>query len=386
MKKRTSRIMATAVTALLAVSSFLPASVSADAWNPAGGCTINTQIKKANPANVAKDGVIGDGEYTEIAINRDATSTDCLLSWDSGKSELMESAEQFLQNVHFYVSWDDVNGVNFAVQATLLETPVNPSPMPDNDYYGAGGTFPGDEFLFQFGTFVSTYTPKGTTNKYGMPEFDTAIYRGISKNTETGEILIGHYGVHGLTGSINLVEGQNYTVAINGNTVTYEISYPLASVVEGGAVTDGTELWFTMSTTGGSQGKFHEEGTTACYCVSIGDTGYMSSKNAGDKLQPAKGTFSTEVIPGGNGGSTGDDSTGGSTGGGSTGGGSTTDGNTNGGTTGGATNPGVNPNPTNPSNNTTNTNNPKTGDAAVVLAAVSALSACGAVVIRKKRK
>lgn len=270
--------------ALLITLALFTVCASAEAFNPSGGCKTKIAILRADAADVVKDGVIGDGEYTEIEIDRNDLTTDCMLSYES--TEAFNSACEFLKNVHFYISYDETHGLNVAVRATLLETPVNTSPQPDDTYFDG---FPGDEFLFQFGMM---FRVSGSDGK-------TVMCRGISLNTETGTPLYGHYNEHGYTGALSHKWGEDYFIKIDGNTVTYEISYPIESVVQSASVNGklplaGTQLNFDVTATGGSLGKLHKDSNM--YAVSLGDAGYMAQWNAFDDPSHAMGTFSEEMI------------------------------------------------------------------------------------------
>ena len=271
---------------LLIMVSLLSISAFAEGFNPAGGCKTETTIYKANAADVVKDGQIGANEYTEIEINRDPEATDLLLSFLNSSRYL--DACTFLNNVHFYMSWDETHGLNVAVTSELLETPTNTTPQPDDTYYGDAG-FPGDEFLFQFGMMFRVCDKNG----------DTIMNRGISLNTETNTMLYGHYGEHGYTGSLVQTPEQDYIVKVNGNVVTYEISFPIESVVEGQYLSgkipaENTVLLFDVSATGGSEGQYNNGANT--YCVSIGDAGYMTSWRQIESPAHAKAYFSYQTI------------------------------------------------------------------------------------------
>jgi len=279
------RVITLALALFLSVSLFA-ISASAESYNPMGGCKTETTIYKANAADVVKDGVIGENEYVEIDINRDPDATDCMLGFQT--AELFQSACDFLQNVHFYLSWDEVNGLNVGVSAELLETPWNATPQPDNSYYGDQG-FPGDEFLFQFGMMFRVSNSKD----------ETVMNRGISINTETKELLIGHYNEHGYTGTLEHTPYEDFNVVVNGNVVTYEISFPIEAVVpasslNGKAPVDGTELRFDVTATGGSQGEYNNGANM--YCVSLGDAGYLAQWNLFEDPAHAKGYFTSETI------------------------------------------------------------------------------------------
>ena len=264
--------------AALAVSAF------AGAMNPADGCKTEVTLKKAASGAVVHDGIISDGEYNEIEINRDSDTTDLLLSWN-GSGDLLLKACEFLKNVHFYASWDE-NGINFAAKATLLEDPLCGGTMPEtvNDYVG-------DEFfMFDFGLMAKIENPDDIDNEI--------LYRTFGINTQTGEILVGSYWANGHTGSLSLAEGRDYYVKVNGRTVTYEVTYPHASVLKadqlsGGQPVDGSRFYFTLSLTGGSAGGADSSYT---YAVSLGDGGYMTVAKLVGGYSGALATISSDPV------------------------------------------------------------------------------------------
>ena len=288
MKKILSMVLCVMLLAALAVAA------NAEAINMAGGCTTEVTIKKADSSVVVKDGVIGENEYTEVAVNRDPASTDLLYSWHPDSS-LYASCEQFLNNVHFYFSWDEVNGLNMAIQATLLETPSCTAEQPADDAKtdGEGNTFPGDEFLFQFGAMFKINDGPDSVKS------DIILYRGLGYNTDTDTVLTGHYGRHGYTGTYKSKVGENCAVKVNGNTVTYEISIPLADVLKaeelnGNAPVEDSVMYCDLTATGGSTGT--SVGDAMCYAISLGDGGYMMSVAAGSELSAAKAVFTNTPI------------------------------------------------------------------------------------------
>jgi len=279
------RVITLALSVLVIVSLFV-VSVSAEAYNPVGGCKTETTIYKANASDVKKDGVIGENEYVEIDINRDPNTTDLMLSFQT--AERFEACCEFLNKVHFYLSWDETHGLNVGVTAELLETPWSATPQPDDTYYADQG-FPGDEFLFQFGMMfrVAGY------------DDETVMNRGIGLNTETNTLLYGHYNENGYTGTLNQNPYDDYIVKVNGNTVTYEISFPIESVVkadylDGKVPAADTEIRFSVSATGGSQGEYNNDANM--YAVSLGDAGYMAQWEVFEAPAHAKGFISHETI------------------------------------------------------------------------------------------
>lgn len=376
------KVLSVLISAML-IASLLSVALSANCFNPNGGCEIETKIYKADPSAVVKDGVISEGEYREIEINRDPNTTDCLFTYESAVLE--PNCEEMLQKSHFYLSWDEVHGLNIAAVAYIIEEPENLCTCPDSTYYGGDYDWPGDEFLFQFGMMFRVTSGDNNDGAHGIGEI---INRGISVNTETGEQLIGHYGTHGYVSSyLDLKPGEDFFVKVDGHYVTYEMSYPIDAVVKaqflsGTSPAEGTMIYFCQSITGGSVGMYHKTDTN-CYAVSVGDGGYMTKRNTIDNLSDAIGYFTNEtVVSNGQGG-----------------------GNNETGDNGGGNNERVTAvetylttndkgeevvetrivDKTVENNSNSNTNAGKrTGDPMIIIASVCAISACGVVIFKKK--
>ena len=174
--KNFRKIVAVAI-ALLMLSAQFAAIVSASWENPAYGCKTETTIKKAS-SPVVHDGLIKSGEYQEIEINRDIDTTDLLLVYYKGTLKTNKAKlTEFLQNVHYYISWDETNGLNFAAQATLLETPwcSGTNPAPEDWHEEDGVRFPSDEhFMFQFG-FVTKVSEAILRSRAGIADENRPI-------------------------------------------------------------------------------------------------------------------------------------------------------------------------------------------------------------------
>ncbi len=288
-----SRKIFAIIFSVVLLASLLAIDAFAAAMNPTGGCTTETTVKRAATGAVVHDGVISPGEYTEVEINRDSDTTDLLLSWDGSGDTLIQACE-FLQNVHFYTSWDE-NGINLAAQATLLEDPHCEGTFPTVYSEYEGKTFPGDEFfMFQFGCVFKIEVPSEGID-------GAVLYRAIGVNTETGEQLYGWYWDHGRTGSLSQTAGTDYYTRVDGRTVTYEMTLPFESVLESDQIrdslpVDGTGFYFTISLTGGSQGYGHNGNVT--YAVSLGDGGYMTVARMISNFSGAHGIISNETVTG----------------------------------------------------------------------------------------
>ena len=252
---------------------------------------------KTDPSRVEKDGVIGVGEYTEIELNRDPDTTDLMISYLNTAQYL--DAKAFLNNVHFYMSWDEVHGINIAATAELIEeTPKNEDVWPperlstdDN-----GFTYPGDDFMWQFGLMFKTFITDEMSNQ------NTLYYRAFSKNTATGELQYGYYNQNGYTGNYQMTPHEDYIVTINGNFVTYEFSCPIAdflpeSDLVNGLPVEGAMFRYALTVSGGSEGTYMDSAKT--YAVSVGDYGYLTAwPQWRDGARHAHGIFTLEMIPG----------------------------------------------------------------------------------------
>ena len=282
----------------------------------------------------------------------------------------LEYVDAMIGTIEYYFSWDEVHGLNLAVKYK----PNNLKQVLE----AKAGEEPGDDFLKNIGLcFSSDPVQEGKTN-----DGKAAFYYAIARRTDNGAYIGGHYNQFGATGSYAPVGGTDYVVAYDNASgyVTFEWSIPLN--VLGANAAAGSDVFFSMCATAGESDTTDDD---SCYGICLGDFAYgVDQKQA---LGHAKATLSGDEIPvpsnpdevlttpPADGGNTngGDTNNGGTTNGGDTNNGGTTNGgNTNGGTTnGGTTNGG--------------TKAPQTSDPMLILAAVSAVSACGVVVIKKRR-
>ena len=98
-------------------------------------------VKKADPGNVIKDGIIGNAEYEPIENELDFSW------WSYDQINQENKCEEFAENVRIYFSWDEVHGLNIAAKVILLEDPVCTVTQPEPGM--------GDNFLWQFGMTAS---------------------------------------------------------------------------------------------------------------------------------------------------------------------------------------------------------------------------------------
>ena len=314
---------------------------------------VTLTVKRADPSYVVKDGVISEGEYERFYVNVDPEESP--LNRNFWSSEDLDDADEMLPTMEYYFSWDEVHGFNFAVRNKPVEL---------KQIIPAGtGDPPEDGFNKNVAyTFVADQGPK--LGKLA----DTLLYYAVCKRTDTGEYEEGHYNQLGLKGYYNPTEGVDYVISYSSDGYsTIEWSVPFDNFVDG-AVSDGTVFYFSVGAQGGRSETAAGE---RCYAVALGDWSWLvaakSSKShviatVSDELIPAPVDPAPQPVP---------------------------------------DNPNPTPDPDNPPpapadpdnpnpapadpKNTTPSSAPRTGDPMIVMAAVAAVSAAGAFIVRRKR-
>ena len=358
--------------------SMVAVGVSAQSMNALGYTPSGTTatVRRADPANVVKDGVLGDGEYDRLSI--DTTEDGSFLHLVFGDAGQLEYAEALRDSMEYYASWCD-GQINIAVRCrpAVIQQILN---IRDGEY-------PEDWFCrnvaFTISSDVTQEREKGSVCNF---------YFAVAKRTDNGEYLIGYYGSSqwGNSDSYKPTAGSDFVVNYPGDgTVILEWSIPFAEVCDGGTAAAGDSVYLSI---GAEAGTAEVDDGTDFYAVSLGDFTYGVDQRSSENH--AAFLLSDEVIESGSGSGneTGND-TGDETGNETTGGGNTPSeggntpseggntpsegGSTPGNTTGGDSTPG---------NTTGGKTAPKTGDPMIVMAAVAALSAAGAFIVGKKRR
>ena len=346
----------TIIMALTMTLSLLALAVGAGSFRP-NPSPIDITIKKADSSLVVKDGLISAGEYERLSI--DTTLEDSPLHMAFASDSDLPLAEAMLPTMEYYFSWDEVHGLNFAVR-------YKPTDLKQTLGVKEGGEFPEDHFAKNCALIFF-----GSETLEASKDMKQNLFYAIAKSTVTGEYIEGHYGQFGPTGSYDPVAGQDYCIAydFDNGYVTYEWSVPCEKL--GSSASAGSNLYFTISATAGKSETLEGE---SAYVVSLGDFGYYVDRKQSERHTAA--TLSAEVIdagsvptpnPGGGSGSTG------TSGDGGTNTAAGTDGQSAGTSGDGGT------------ADTGTVNASQTSDPMLILAAVSAVSACGALVIRKRR-
>ena len=287
-KEKIMKKILSIIIAVVFIVSMCAVAVSAQSYNPNGGCDLTATIKKADPANVIKDGIIGAGEYERYDVDLDPDSSSLFMAFGNNAA-MYDNAEALLKTMEYYFSWDEVHGFNFAVKCRPAEFQQNIPAGEDNH---------GDEFLCNLGLQVELAQNLTRTMDDG-PLF----YYAISKNATTGEYIEGQYNQLGLKGAYDPVGGKDFEVSFGADgSVIYEWSVPFDNFISQ-TPADGVKFGFTLDALAGTDTP--DEPYMNCYGVSLGGAGFMVDQRSG--INQVAATLSDELIAGNS--NPGDDST-----------------------------------------------------------------------------
>ncbi|MBQ6262808.1 MAG: hypothetical protein IJK58_04765 [Clostridia bacterium] len=238
---------------------------------------VTLTVKRADPAYVVKDGVIREGEYERFEVDLDPDNSPlnrCFWSTDD-----LDDAEEMLPTMEYYFSWDEIHGFNFAIRNKPVELKQI---IPEGT-----GDPPEDGFNKNVAyTFVADL---GT--KLGKLS-DTLMYYAVCKRTDTGAYEEGHYNQLGLKGNYNPAEGVDYVISYSDDGYsTIEWSVPFDNFVEGEAAA-GTVFYFSLGAQGGRSETAAGE---RCYSVALGDWSWLVAARSSKSHVTA--TLSDELIP-----------------------------------------------------------------------------------------
>ena len=117
--KKVISILITLLTFAMMIVAAIPAfartslAPNGSGWDPNEVIT----VKKADPSDVVKDGVIGDGEYERYYADLDAednmTSPLFLVAFGT---DSMDHVLEMFPTMEYYFSWDEEHGFNFAIR------------------------------------------------------------------------------------------------------------------------------------------------------------------------------------------------------------------------------------------------------------------------------
>ncbi len=257
MKKLTKTLTAMLALAIVAMSA-IPAFAGISYAPNGSGWKKNdiVKVKKADPGNVIKDGVIGDGEYERLNVDLGADTSPLILVGFTEES--LDNARAMFPTMEYYFSWDEVHGFNFAVR----NKPVVVQQLLEL----ADGDYPEDDFARNTAYVISFDADGG----------DNVLYYALAKRTDNGEYLEGYYENQlGATRSYDPEPGVDYVISYGKDGyVTIEWSIPRYHFV---AESDAKTPYIggTISATAGTAVvPFGGHDKEDSYVVSLGDFGY----------------------------------------------------------------------------------------------------------------
>ena len=256
------KIFAFAIAAIMIVAMMAVAvGAQSQAMNGTGWDPDNVvNVKKADPANVIKDGVINANEYERFEVDTSEENSPLHITFITGDDML--AGLDMLATMEYYFSWDEVHGINIAVRNKPAEIQQLLDIKTDGDK-------PEDDFCQNVAWGVS-----GPTDNDASPSF----YFALGKRTDDGRYLEGHWNQLGAQGNYNPVELQDYIINYDYATgyCTIEWSIPLnVFLTNGGGA--GSRLEFTLWANAGTNTV--PDFSTA-YGVVMGDFGFMVNQKS----------------------------------------------------------------------------------------------------------
>ncbi|MBR3991687.1 MAG: hypothetical protein IKI91_06080, partial [Clostridia bacterium] len=226
---------------------------------PAMTCDIEFNVRHVEPSNVAKDGVISEGEYYRCLAPKAE-----LFGAKTMTGDKLTKYQQMVDTSKFYFSWDEEHGFNIAVEmiapdllqlnsADVFDGRLEPKEGDDPDNFVG----PCDGFMDQL-----AFVFQGVADASGAHGF----YYAFGRNTETGEYLRGHWfgsmldGLpqYGYNASYYPVEDQDMVISYGpGNKVVFEYSLPLTTLFPAeminsdGTIVNGSKYNYNMTITNG---------------------------------------------------------------------------------------------------------------------------------------
>ena len=350
------------ILSLLVLSALLLATlgISASAAAYYDISNTNTRVTVKKSTSVVIDGVISEGEYEEY--------TDGYTEWyvAENASEYFDDAEAMAASAKWYFSWDG-EYLNIAAQYDAGRGANQP--YAGGDYYGDYAYSDTDEMVVA-DEFLG-YGPGLNIKSSEVSPADeawTRLFYAIGENTATGEKITGTYSDQNGQNLDYQASHDDFDFSYNGSVVTVEYRLPVIELLETFKPNQGGQMFkATIVLQAGVAGEFIEEGTevnaaTYGWGVRLGQFGYACDSGNLDKTWATFRLVDEEIEQ--------PDVT-------------TPDVTTPDVTTPDVTTPDVTtPDVTTPDNTP---DAPPTGDIMVVAAIVSALSACGVMIAKKRR-
>ncbi|MBQ6263676.1 MAG: hypothetical protein IJK58_09200, partial [Clostridia bacterium] len=262
--KKLTKVLVALLTVIIAVTLAVPAfagisiAPNGTGWGDNPNNIIH--VKKADPKNVIKDGIIGIDEYEKLNVDLDAKTSPLMLVAFTAIS--YDNPFAMLPTMEYYFSWDETHGFNFAVR--------NKPVVVQQILEMASGDCPQDDFARNTAYVINFKTDDG----------DTCLFYALAKRTDNNQYLEGYYTTTkwnqlGATHNYNPEADIDYIITYGDDGyVTIEWSIPLNNFfVNGGG--EGSTLEGTISATAGTATTpFGEHDKEDSYAVALGDFGY----------------------------------------------------------------------------------------------------------------
>ena len=238
---------------------------------------VRVTVKKTDPSVVVKDGVIGEGEYERFYVDLNEDTSPLNVCYFTGND--VDDAIAMMGTMEYYFSWDEVHGFNFAVRN-------KPAELKQIIPEGTGDP-PQDDFCKNVAyTFIADQQP-------GLKKLsDTLFYYAVAKDTETGAYKEGHYNQLGLKHYYNPTGGVDFCISYDYGTgySTIEWSVPFDNFVDGTPAA-GTVFYFSV---GAEAGPGNTAASDRGYAVALGDWSYLVGARI--SRSHAIGTLSDEML------------------------------------------------------------------------------------------
>lgn len=262
------KIFAIACTAILVVamltSTAFAGSIAPVYWD------LEIDTRKADAANVKKDGIIGENEYEKIDVDGNLLWMNHNSNFDGDGiyEDLLAKAQIIRDSVEYYFSWDETNGLNFAVRYKPVEWKSDVEQANDEtSFFSPAG-----------GLLIQIYT--GNTKEEGL---NNILYYMIGKNSNDKLLAFGYDNQSGYPyndetkkyeGGFTAEEGKNVAVVYDEATgyVTYEVSIPLSMALKNA---DDKSFNFNISIFSGGDASKSWDGAQGHFSLALGQWGFF---------------------------------------------------------------------------------------------------------------
>lgn len=283
------KILAIMCTAILVVSMFASTAM-ADSIAPVYW-DLEIAARKADPADVIKDGEIGVNEYDKLDFDAHTlwVNHHANMNENNAYENLMEKIMVIMDSAEYYFSWDETNGLNFAVRYIPVDF-YSDTTQADVDGNGEAAFFTSTgALMMQFCTALTKeedfknvlYTMVGTNDSGDFLTFTYSNQSGYPLNTENNEYNGGYKAENGKNAIVVYDEESGY--------LTYEVSVPV-SMIKGD---DGRINMVLSIFSGGTKNSWAE---TDHFSLALGQWGFFMGQTqcTGGKLTAV--TLSDEAV------------------------------------------------------------------------------------------